>query len=160
MFELAHFVLEARRPLPVGLQGRLLQLVPLGVELLLDPPDLVELLDFGFPASLELRGLFLGVRELFLEPLKALPRGRVFLLTQPFALDFQLRDPATDLVELDRHARRFHPQLGGGLVDQVDRLVRQEPVADVAMRQDRRRDQRGILDPDLVVLLVSLAETA
>ena len=49
---------------------------------------------------------------------------------------------------------------GGGLVDEVDRLVGQEAVGDVAVREDRRRDQRGVLDPDLVVLLVALAQAA
>ena len=40
----------------------------------------------------------------------------------------------------------LHPQPRRGLVHQVDRLVGQEAVGDVAVAQRRRRDQRGIGD--------------
>ena len=46
------------------------------------------------------------------------------------------------------------------LVDQVDRLVGQEAVGDVAVRQHRRRHQRGVLDAHAVVHLVALAQPA
>ena len=98
--------------------------------------------------------------ELLLDPLEPLLRRLVLLLAQALALDLELHDPAADLVELDRHAGRFHAQLGGRLVDEVDRLVGQEAVGDVAVREDGRRDQRRVLDPDLVVLLVALAQAA
>ena len=50
------------------------------------------------------------------------------------------------LVELAQVRRRGHPadaQPRAGLVDQVDRLVRQEPVVDVAVGQRGRRDERA-----------------
>ena len=56
-------------------------------------------------------------------------------------------------VDLHADARR-------GLVDQVDRLVGQLAVADVAVRQRRGRDDRGIRDLDLVVHLVALLQAA
>ena len=40
----------------------------------------------------------------------------------------------------------LHAQLRRGLVDQVDRLVGQEAIGDVAVRQHGGRDQRGILE--------------
>ncbi len=48
----------------------------------------------------------------------------------------------------------------GGLVDQVDRLVGQEAVGDVAVRKGRGGDQRRVLDPDAVVHLVALLQAA
>ena len=51
-----------------------------------------------------------------------------------------------------------HPR--AGLVDQVDRLVRQEPVGDVAVGQLGRGDQRLVGEPDLVVGLVAVAQPA
>ena len=54
----------------------------------------------------------------------------------------------------------LHAQARGSLVDEVDRLVGQEPVGDVAVRKGRRRDERGIGDADAVVLLVLLLEAA
>ena len=51
-------------------------------------------------------------------------------------------------------------RLRSGLVYQVDRLVRQEPVGDIAVREHRRRHQRRVLDPHAVVVLVALLEAA
>ena len=50
--------------------------------------------------------------------------------------------------------------LRGGLVDQVDRLVGQEAVGDVAVRERGGGDQRAVLDRDFVVHLVALLEPA
>ena len=52
----------------------------------------------------------------------------------------------------DAHARR-------GLVDQVDRLVRQEAVADIPVGQHDRRADGFVGDVHLVVILVPLAQT-
>ena len=65
-----------------------------------------------------------------------------------------------DLVELRRHRVDLHPQPRRGLVDQIDRLVRQEPVGDVAVRQHRRGDERRVLELDAVMDLVALAQPA
>ena len=46
------------------------------------------------------------------------------------------------------------------LVDEVDRLVGQEPVGDVAVREHGGGDERGIADPDAVVRLVALLQAA
>src|SRR5213592_2681451 len=45
-----------------------------------------------------------------------------------------------------------------GLVDEVDRLVRQLPVGDIAVGENRGGDQRGVADPHAVVRLVPLLE--
>ena len=87
-------------------------------------------------------------------------RRVVRLLAQRLALDLELDPPALELVELDRHRVDLHAQPAGGLVDEVDRLVRQEPLGDVAVRQRRRGDERRIRDPDAVVDLVALAQAA
>ncbi len=65
------------------------------------------------------------------------------------------------LVELAQVRRRGHPadaQPGAGLVDQVDRLVGQEPVGDVAVGQRRRGHQRLVGDRHPVVRLVAVAQ--
>ena len=54
----------------------------------------------------------------------------------------------------------LHADARRRLVDQVDRLVGQLPVADVAVRQRRGRDDRGIRDLDFVVHLVALLQAA
>ena len=114
----------------------------------------------GLPALLHRAGLLLEVGELLLERLEARLRRVVGLLAQRLALDLELDPPALELVELDRHRVDLHAQPRGGLVDEVDRLVGQEPVGDVAVGQRRGRDERGVGDPDAVVDLVALAQAA
>ena len=66
------------------------------------------------------------------------------------------------LVELLLLRRRVHAtdaQATAGLVDEVDRLVGQESVRDVAVGEVRRGDQRLVGDLDRVELLVDLAQT-
>jgi hypothetical protein len=54
----------------------------------------------------------------------------------------------------------FRAQLRGRFVDEIDRLVRQEAIRDVAVRKRRRSDQRGILDAHAVMDFVAVAQTA
>src|SRR3990170_4892468 len=56
-----------------------------------------------------------------------------------------------------RHLRR-EPRPRPGLVDHVDRLVREEAVGDVALRELRRRVERLVRDDHPMVLLVTLAQ--
>ena len=80
------------------------------------------------------------------------------------------RPPASlsrpSVVELRSSSRRSTPgvraqaQPGAGLVDQVDRLVRQEPVGDVAVGQLGRGVQRLVGEAHPVVLLVPVAQAA
>ena len=65
--------------------------------------------------------------------------GRVVLLGQRGLLDLQPHHPAGELVELGRHRVDLGAEHRAGLVDQVDRLVRQEPVGDVAVAERRPR---------------------
>ena len=105
-------------------------------------------------------GLLGDVRELLLEGVEARLRRLVALLAQRLALDLQLDPAALQLVELDRHGVDLHPQPARRLVHQVDRLVGQEALGDVAVGQRGRGDQRGVRDPDAVVDLVALAQAA
>ena len=54
----------------------------------------------------------------------------------------------------------LHAQARRRLVDEVDRLVGQEAVGDVAVRQRRRRDDRRVGDVDAVMELVLLLQAA
>ena len=65
-----------------------------------------------------------------------------------------------DFVELGRHRVDLHAQLRRRLVHEVDRLVGQEAIGDVAVREHGRGDERRVLEAHLVVNLVALAQTA
>ena len=114
----------------------------------------------GLPALLQGARLLPDLGELALERLEPCLRGVVLLLAQGLALDLQLDAAALQLVELDGHRVDLHAQPARRLVDEVDRLVRQEASADVAVRQHGRGDERRILDPHAVMDLVALAQAA
>ena len=104
--------------------------------------------------------LLVQVGQLLLEQLQLPPRGLVLLLAQGLALDLQLHDPPADLIQFRRHRVVLDPQPAGRLVHQVDGLVRQEPVGDVAVAQRRRRHQGRVLDPHAVMGVVARLEPA
>ena len=142
--------------LEVALARGDLELALGGGQALAQVADAGDLLLLGLPLGLHAGGALLQVGELALERLEALGGRLVVLLAlERGLLDLELEDAALDLVDLlgdgvdlDLHAR-------GGLVDQVDRLVGQEAVGDVAVRERRGGDQRGVLDRDVVVHLVA-----
>ena len=78
--------------------------------------------------------------------------GKLLGLLEGLPLDGRLlvgADPVDLLLELLVVGRRRHPpdaQAAAGLVDQVDRLVGQEPVGQVAVGQVGRRHQRLVGD--------------
>ena len=85
---------------------------------------------------------------------------RVGFLEQRLALDFQLHDAALDFVDFDGQRIDLHAQGGRGFVDQVDGLVRQEAVGDVAMGKRGGGDNRRVLDAHAVVQFVAVLEPA
>ena len=112
------------------------------------------------PAGLHLGRLLAQVGEVALDRLASGDRGVVLLLLERLALDLELHDAALDLVDLGRHRVDLDAQPRSGLVDQVDRLVGQEAVGDVAVRERRRGDDRRVLDAHAVVDLVALLQSA
>ncbi len=87
-------------------------------------------------------------------------RHRIPLVLERLLLDLQLHQPTLHLVDLGRHAVDLHLDLRGSLVDEIDRLVRQEPLGHVAVREDGRGHERRVLDADPVVDLVALLQAA
>ena len=81
-----------------------------------------------------------------------LPRDRLVLAAG------DLHQLALGGLDLGRGRRRAQADARAGLVDEVDRLVRQRAVGDVANAQVDRGAQRLVADLDLVVLLVALAD--
>ncbi len=91
------------------------------------------------------------VRAQLLQPILG---RRVLFLGQRHLLDLE---PTTSRLPRRprRAANRSPSSAHGGLVDQVDRLVRQEAGSDVAVGQRRRGHQRGVGDAHTVVHLVA-----
>src|SRR4029079_17857244 len=75
-----------------------------------------------------------------------------------FLVRVHLLERGLELRNLRRRSLRRETCPRARFVDDVDRLVRQEAVGDVALRQLRRVDQRRVWNRNLVVILVLLAK--
>ena len=138
---------------PLGLQ-------PHALQLLLDPLDPADGVLVLLPPGGQLVELLAAVGQVLAQGGEPRQGRRVVLLRQRHLLDLHAPHGPLDLVDLDRPAVDLHAQPAGGLVDQVDGLVRQEAGGHVAVRQRRGGDHRGVGDPDAVVHLVALLEPA
>jgi len=76
------------------------------------------------------------------------------------ALDFELQDAALDLVNFRGQRIDLHAQAGGGFIDQVDGLVWQEAIGDVAVRKSGGGQDGGVLDAHAVMNFVAVLEAA
>ena len=82
----------------------------------------------------------------------------VLILDRGLFVAAHLLDLFFELAVDGRRRHRLDAHAAGGLVDQVDRLVRQEAVGDVAVGQIGCGLQRVVADRDLVVHLVAVAQ--
>ena len=138
---------------PFGLRLGLLQAL-LG---LADALDRVLLL---LPLGLHLLRALIQLGQLGLDRGATLLGRVVLLLSQRGELDLQLHDAAVEFVDLGGQRVDLDADLGGRLVDQVDRLVGQEAIGYVAVRERRGGDQGAVLDADAVVDFVALLQAA
>ena len=76
-----------------------------------------------------------------------------------FLLLADLRDLVLELAVVGRCLHATDAQARARLVDEVDRLVGEVTVGDVAVGEVRRRDDRLVGDRDAVVRLVAVAQT-
>ena len=104
--------------------------------------------------------LFAQVGEFAFQLREAFLARGVLLFFQRLPLHLDLHDLALDHVDFRGHRIELDLQPRGRLVDEIDRLVRQKAVADVAMRKRGRGDQRGVLDAHAVVHFVALLQPA
>ena len=114
----------------------------------------------GLPHLLEVRVLAPQARDLVLDRREALLRRLVGLLLDRLALDLELDEAPVELVHRLGLGVDLHLDARRRLVDQVDRLVGQEAVGDVAVRKLGRRDDRRVGDVHAVVDLVALLQAA
>ena len=114
----------------------------------------------GFPDLLQVIELALEFHDLGLQIGKPLLGFRVLFLLQRLALDLELDQPALLAIHFLGLGVDLHADPRGGLIHQVDGLVRQLPVGDVAVRQRRRRDDGGIGDLDAVMHGVAFLQPA
>ncbi len=130
------------------------------IDLFLDVRGALHRRLLGLPDLLEIGILLLEAPDLLLDQLEAALGRFVLLLADGLALDLELDQPAVEPVHRLGLRIDLHLDPRGGLVDQVDRLVGQEAVGDVAMAELGRRDDRRVGDLDAVMQLVLLLQAA
>ena len=104
--------------------------------------------------------LHLQALQFLLKFLQPLLGGIVLLLLERNLLNLQAPHMPRDLVQFLRLRIELRADARAGLVQEVDRLVRQEPILDVARREHHGADERRVLDVDVVILLKTLLQTA
>ena len=119
--------------------------------------DLLDQLLLLLPARAQLGAALLQVGQLLVD-LGEL--GLVLVALDGLALDLELAYLPFEVVELLRHRVDLDAEPGGRLVDEVDGLVREEPVRDVPVAQLRRRHDGAVGDAHAVVHLVFLLDAA
>ena len=130
------------------------------LDLLAQRLHLLQRLALGLPLGPHRVGLGPQVGKLLAQLLQALLAGLVLLLGQRRLLDLETGHAPGQLVELGRHRVDLGAQHRAGFVDEIDRLVGQESIGDVAVAQHNRRDEGGVLDLHAVEHLEPLAQTA
>ena len=98
----------------------------------------------GVPDLLEVGVLALELADVGLEVDQPLLGRLVALLGERLALDLELDDAPLEAIELLGLRVDLHADVRGCLVDQVDRLVGQLTVGDVAVRERCRGDDRRV----------------
>ena len=137
-----------------------LEILPRVLEFLRDLRGALRRSLLRLPDFLEVGVLLAEFRQLLVERLEALLRRLVLLLLERLALHLELDDAAIEPVHLLRLRIHLHADARRGLVDQVDGLVGQLAVGDVAVRQRGRRDDRRVGDLDPVVDRIALLQAA
>ena len=153
-------VLQLRHPLPIALAARLFHRELDLVDLFLDVRAGFDLRLLGLPHFVEVRVLLFEARDLVFDRCKTLFGRLVLLLLYRFALDLELNQSPVEPVHRFGLGVDFHLDARGRFVDKIDRLVRQEAVGDVPMRQLRRGDDRRVGNLHPVMDLVALLQAA
>jgi hypothetical protein len=114
----------------------------------------------GLPDFFQVAVFALQLPDVVLELLQSLLRGLVGFLLQRLALDLELDQPAVQLVQRLGLGIDLDADAAGGLINEINGLVRQLAVGDVAVRQLGRGDDGAVGDVHAVVHLVALLEAA
>ncbi len=86
------------------------------------------------------------------------PAGLILFLAQCLALHLELDKAAVQSIHFLRHGINFHADATACLINQVNGLIRQLPIGNVAMAEPCRRDDGAITDVYTVVDLIAFFE--
>ena len=111
---------------------------------------------FGIPDFFQIGVLTLDTGDHIGQFRQAFFRGSIGLFLERLTLDFQLNQTTFETIQGLGLRIHFHPDLGSGLVHQVNGLVRQLTVGNVTMRQFGGGDNGAICHLNPVVNFITL----
>ena len=120
--------------------------------------DCVNFLLLRFPSGFHFVESIAQLCKLLSNLFGALLGKRIRFLFQRHFLNFQLHDLTPDIIDFRRHGVDFRPNLSARLIHQIDRLVRQETVCNIPVRQRRSGNKRTVVNLYAVENLVFLLE--
>ena len=103
---------------------------------------------------------FPQVGQVFFKLFKAFAGGLVFFFLKRLAFNLQLHHLTVHLVQRLGFRVYLGAQVSGGFIYQVDRLIRQLPIGDVAVGKRGGSDDRGVRDAHAVVHFIAGFEPA
>ncbi len=151
-------VLQLGHAVEIALAAGGLQLGARLLDALLQLGGILDLGLFGFPDFLQVGVFLFEAGDVFVELFQTLARGLVLFLLQCLTFHLELDQTAIQAIQGLGLGVDLHADTAGSLVDQVDGLVRQLAVGDVAMGQLGRGNDGAVGDGHLVVYLVALLE--
>src|SRR5580700_2406649 len=153
-------VLNLRGALEIAAAGLLLGFEAERLNLLLDVAEARDGLALLLPAGAQAGGFFAELGDFALDLLEALAGVGIVFAFEGGALDFKRGGLALELVNFLGYGADLDGERGSGFVDEVDGLVGEEAVGDVAMRERGGGDDGRVADADFVVRLVAFLEAA
>ena len=111
-----------------------------------------------FPLCLHAAELILQLGQFLFQLMQAALAQGIGLLFQADLLDLQLSDAVGQIIHLAGHTVHLSLDHGAGFIHQVDGLIRQETVGDIAVREGCGGDQRIIADLHAVEHLIALLQ--
>ena len=155
-----HGVLKLRQALVARLAAAGVHLAAHAIDLVAHVLFAQCLTLFGLPDLFQIGILARELLDFLFDRFQTLTACVVGFLLHRFALDLQLDQAAFELIERFGLGIDFHLHAAGGLVNQVDCLVGQEAVGDVAVRKFRCGHNGGVGNFHAVVRLVLFLQTA
>ena len=113
---------------------------------------------FRFPDFIQVGNFLLQALDLFFDQFEALLGGIVFFALDGFTLNLQLDQAAVQFVHDLGFGIELDLDFGRRLVDQVNRLVGQKAVGDIAVAELGRSHDGRVGDVDAMVHLVALLQ--
>ena len=126
------------------------------IDLLTKLPKLLHRILFVIPLCLLLAELFLQISQFFLKRRQTLPAQIICFFFQRCFLDLQLRHLSGQFIQLGRHGIQLGLNEGARLIHQVNGLIRQKPIGNIAVGKHRRAYQRRVSDLYAVIYFIAV----